>query len=91
MNKHFNISISGHVQGVGFRFFAYNKAKLIGNLCGYVSNMYDGSLFIDVEGPEAQINAFISMLKEGPSRAYIEHFIIEEFPYKGQFNSFTIK
>jgi hydrogenase maturation protein HypF len=52
------ISISGLVQGIGFRPFVYKIA--VGNeLSGYVKNLGDAGVEIDVEGEKASIDSFI--------------------------------
>ena len=57
------ISISGLVQGIGFRPFVYRIA--VGNgLRGYVKNLGDAGVEIDVEGAKASIEAFLMDLHE---------------------------
>ncbi len=58
------IRVLGIVQGVGFRPFVYNLAQKLG-LSGYVLNSSAGVL-IEVEGDPAQIELFVSKLKENP-------------------------
>jgi acylphosphatase len=88
---YYHICIFGMVQCVGFRYFAYRKANEIGNINGFVKNQYDGSLFIEVEAEKEKLNQFITHLKQGPSRSNIESILIEEFPFEGKYNHFTIK
>ncbi len=57
------IKISGIVQGVGFRPFIYRIAVENG-LAGYVRNRGDAVVEIVVEGKKAQINQFLSDLRE---------------------------
>jgi hydrogenase maturation protein HypF len=57
------ISISGLVQGIGFRPFVYRIA--VGNsLRGYVKNLGDAGVDIDVEGEKDSIEAFLVDLHE---------------------------
>jgi len=57
------ISISGLVQGIGFRPFVYRIA--VGNgLRGYVKNLGDAGVEIDVEGDKGSIDSFIVDLHE---------------------------
>ncbi|MBM6820605.1 carbamoyltransferase HypF, partial [Clostridium saudiense] len=58
------IEVKGIVQGVGFRPFVYNLAKL-NNLAGWVNNTNQG-VIIDIEGNENSINKFIDELKNNP-------------------------
>lgn len=62
LNKH--IIISGRVQGVGCRYSAQQKAKEL-KLVGWVQNLPDGTVELEVEGESDQIDAFIEALKSG--------------------------
>ena len=52
IRKH--IIFYGRVQGVGFRYYAVQKANQLG-LTGWVKNLYDGSVEMEVEGEEPLI------------------------------------
>jgi len=77
--------VRGAVQGVGFRPFIYRLATHLG-LNGWVSNSAQG-VFIEVEGPRAQLNQFLLRLEnEKPARAIIqslEFSFLEEAGYAG--------
>jgi len=64
---HVHLIVSGHVQGVGFRFTAQQKANKY-NLLGWVKNNPDGTVELEVEGPEENINLFINELEKGFNR-----------------------
>ncbi len=64
--KHVHMIINGRVQGVGFRFSAKQKAKEF-QVVGWVKNKQNGTVEIEAEGKEEQIDAFIEALKHGPS------------------------
>ncbi len=51
----------GRVQGVGFRFYAVNKARQLG-LTGWVENLEDGSVEMEVQGEEEKIDLLIQYL-----------------------------
>lgn len=57
----------GRVQGVGFRYYAVNKANQLG-LTGWVKNLPDGSVEMEAQGAEAAIDELIRFLD---SRTYI--------------------
>jgi len=57
------ISISGLVQGIGFRPFVYRIA-VRNRLKGYVKNLGDAGVEIDVEGDKASIENFLVELHE---------------------------
>ncbi|GAQ17390.1 acylphosphatase [Oceanobacillus picturae] len=75
MRKH--LTISGRVQGVGFRNSAQMKAKEM-NLYGWVQNNDDGTVELEVEGKEEQLNSYIQQLDEGLNKFInVEHMEIE--------------
>ena len=67
----YRIWVEGRVQGVGFRMFAFRRARSLG-LLGYVRNLPDGRVEAVVEGPDAAIEVFVRELKKGPRRARVD-------------------
>ena len=65
IRKH--IIFYGRVQGVGFRYYAVQKANQLG-LTGWVKNLYDGSVEMEVEGEEPLIDQLIIFLQ---NRTYV--------------------
>lgn len=65
VRKH--IFFYGRVQGVGFRYYAVQKANQLG-LTGWVKNLHDGSVEMEVEGQEELIDQLIIFLQ---NRTYI--------------------
>ncbi len=59
------IQVYGRVQGVNFRYHAQITASKF-NIHGFVRNEYDGSVYIEAEGEDADINNFIRYLCKGP-------------------------
>ncbi|MEM2180519.1 MAG: carbamoyltransferase HypF [Nitrososphaeria archaeon] len=65
-------TVTGVVQGVGFRPFVYRIA-VENNLKGYVKNVGDGTVEIEVEGSEADIEKFVfELFSKKPPLAKIE-------------------
>lgn len=62
MNKH--LIVSGRVQGVGFRFSAQQKAKELG-VKGWVKNLPDGTVELEIEGNSKTVENYIEILKSG--------------------------
>jgi acylphosphatase len=56
--------VSGHVQGVGYRWFVRELAHAAG-LAGSATNLPDGRVEVDVEGPEDDVAALVDAL-DGP-------------------------
>ena len=61
VRKH--IYFSGRVQGVGFRYSALYLARPL-DLTGWVKNLWDGRVEMEVQGGEASIRAFLERLRE---------------------------
>lgn len=58
------IRFYGDVQGVGFRYRAYQSAESLG-LTGNVRNCYDGTVLCEVQGYLSDINDMIKMINRG--------------------------
>jgi len=63
IRKHFYFS--GRVQGVGFRYQATRLARGLG-LTGYVMNLWDGRVEMEVQGEECRIWDLITALHKQP-------------------------
>ena len=66
----YKIRVTGHVQGVGFRWSAANEARKL-DIKGYVKNLSDGSVYLEVEGSEKQLNIFVEWCKKGPGYGFV--------------------
>ena len=56
-------SISGQVQGVGFRYRAYYAAQTL-ELTGWVENEDDGSVTLEVQGSEEKFPQLFDMIQK---------------------------
>jgi acylphosphatase len=63
--------ICGHVQGVGFRFFAAAAARR-DELNGWVRNLPDGRVEVVCEGDAQSVERFARMIRQGPPGAHVE-------------------
>ena len=63
-------TISGRVQGVGYRYFAAMNADSLG-VTGYARNQSDGSVEVYAEGNAAQLDALGKHLGKGPGFARV--------------------
>jgi acylphosphatase len=59
------------------------------NITGFVRNMDDGSVYIEAEGENSNIEKFVEWCKIGPMGARIEKFLMEEGDIKN-YTSFDI-
>jgi len=61
-------TISGRVQGVGFRFSTKQSADELG-IKGIVRNESDGTVYVEAAGSKDKLSQFIETLRKGPSPA----------------------
>lgn len=83
-------TISGTVQGVGFRYFVLQKAQE-SRLKGFTQNLANGELEIIVEGEKLYIEDFEKSLQRGPSKAKVKEIIVNWSESQGKFRTFEIK
>ena len=57
------IHFAGHVQGVGFRYTAWEAASPLA-VTGYVRNLPDGRVELVVEGAASEIETLLARLRE---------------------------
>ena len=62
--------ISGRVQGVGYRFFVERWAGQLG-ICGYVKNLWDGTVEVYAIGDSDALEQIKLRLGEGPGAARV--------------------
>lgn len=82
--------IVGRVQGVGFRWFAWEAARQEG-LTGFVRNMPDGSVEAVVEGDRDALDRFEWRVSSGPRGARVDHVNRETGPASGRYKDFSVK
>lgn len=85
-----HIVVRGYVQGVGFRYFAYNRATQLG-INGFVRNLYDGNVEVEAEGDRSLIEEFIKELKVGPRSARVTDIQIQWKEKLKPYQSFEIR
>ncbi len=87
--KKYKITITGIVQGVGFRPFIYNLAMKLG-LKGWVGNE-NSDVIIEIDAYKNQLINLVEQIREkAPILSKIESICYEELPFVG-FTDFTIR
>lgn len=69
--KHLNIKVYGRVQAVFFRVSAKEEAEKLG-IKGFARNESDGTVYIEAEGSEKDLDKFLDWCKEGPNLAKVD-------------------
>jgi len=78
----YRITVSGRVQGVGFRYSAKLAADRT-RINGWVRHEYAGRVLLYAEGSLKACQAFIAWCKNGPSMARIDTVRVKEVPPEG--------
>lgn len=85
----YHIIVSGFVQGVGFRYFTNHTARSF-DLTGWVRNLHDDSVELEVQGKEENILVFLERLKEGSKYSEVENVSIKKIDVLNDERSFRI-
>ena len=67
---------TGRVQGVGFRMFVQQNAMNLG-ITGWVKNMSDGTVTMELQGPQAAIDRLEAVIREGNYFIKVQSFGLE--------------
>ncbi|HQW21314.1 MAG TPA: acylphosphatase [Rhodocyclaceae bacterium] len=77
-----HLTISGRVQGVGFRYSMASAARRIG-LSGWVRNRRDGTVEALIAGNAEAIAAMLVWVRQGPPGASVRHVAVERADVSG--------
>jgi len=78
-----HLTVTGRVQGVGFRWFAFETAESLG-LTGWVRNRADGSVEAETEGTRAALDEFERRLRAGNSAARVDEIVTQPAVVKNE-------
>lgn len=68
--------VSGHVQGVGFRWWTRAQA-LAGGLAGHAKNLSDGRVEVVAEGPSPAVEALLAALIGADPPGRVDHVVTQ--------------
>jgi acylphosphatase len=86
---HETVFFTGRVQGVGFRYTTLEVARGF-EVCGFVKNLADGRVQLEVEGKEQETTAFIAAVQDR-MHGYVRKTERAAVMRPPQFTGFTIK
>jgi acylphosphatase len=89
MSQSLQIRIRGEVQGVGFRQWTVQQARLLG-IRGYVRNLPEGSVEVLAVGNPQILNQFCKVLRQGPMLAQVDTLDTKEVLEPPHFDTFRI-
>lgn len=73
----YHIILDGRVQGVGCRFFCQMTASTY-SLTGWVRNLNNGMVELEVQGDEVSVNKFISTVSKGNRFIRVDDYHIKK-------------
>ena len=71
--------VTGRVQGVCYRASTVDEARDRG-LTGWVRNLVDGSVELEVQGDEASVAALLAWCAHGPPAARVTGVAVDDLP-----------
>lgn len=87
--QHETVYFTGHVQGVGFRYMTLQIAKEF-EVAGFVRNLSDGRVHLEVEGSASEVAAFVAGVEER-MHGYVRKAERSSGKRAPQFSGFAIK
>ena len=81
--------IFGKVQGVGFRYWLYDKA-IKKNISGWVKNKITGEVEALLIGNDEDVNAIIKQCEKGPHSSNVTQVKIQDYKQEYSKKSFDI-
>ena len=79
MRKRYYIVVCGRVQGVGFRYTMKSNALDL-QLTGWVRNMENGNVEMEVEGEDENITQFLIIMRKNQYYIRVDDYSIKEIP-----------
>lgn len=77
-------TVTGRVQGVSFRYYTELQANRLG-LVGWVRNQEDGSVHLEAQGPEDDVEALLRWLRTGSPAAVVDRVeVVDLDPRAGE-------
>ncbi len=75
--------VSGHVQGVGYRYFVRGLARAA-RLNGSARNLPDGRVEAVLEGPRDEVYRVVGLCRAGPKGARVMNVQVDREPPKNE-------
>ena len=86
---HVALKLEGKVQGVGFRETTKYVADQSG-IKGFIRNEPDGSVYVEAEAEEWELESFIEWCNDGPDRAAVTHSEVKYSEELKNFKDFVV-
>ena len=86
----YEITVTGRVQGVGFRYFALHRAQELG-ITGWVKNTVDGNVEVIAQGDEPTLKTYVDYLRLGPTLSRVDKITTYKSEVTTVFDNFSVK
>ena len=83
-------TVTGRVQGVGFRYSTVARAQALG-IDGWVRNTVRGAVEVHAQGDREAMDRFVTFLRTGPQAARVEGVTILEVSPNPNLSGFTVR
>lgn len=80
--QHVTLRVQGMVQGVNYRQAARREAERLG-VTGFARNEDDGSVLVEAEGEQRNLDEFIAWCRHGPRDARVDRVTVATGPLVG--------
>ncbi|MDR2659126.1 MAG: acylphosphatase [Spirochaetaceae bacterium] len=89
-NAAFDAVVYGHVQNVGFRYYACSEAEKLG-VRGWIRNNPGGEVEVCAEGETENLKKFLAWLHKGPPYGRVDSVTVNWRKARGAYKGFTVK
>lgn len=90
MAERLHVTISGRVQGVGFRYSTVREAERLG-LTGWVRNCPGGTVEAEFEGERVALDSMLAWCHHGPSFAVVDSLDANWESGTAKYSRFTVR
>ena len=90
MKKRAHLLITGDVTGVGYRYWTYTNAKILG-LSGFVRNIENGRVEAVFEGEMGKVKEMVEKCKLGPEVSLVKNLEERWETATDEFSEFEIR
>jgi acylphosphatase len=80
--------VRGRVQGVGFRYFALDKARRV---AGWIRNLPSGEVELHVQGSQPEVDTLLEWIRTGPRSAVVSQVDRQVVPVDPDLRGFTVR
>lgn len=89
-SKRLSITVTGRVQGVGYRFFAQETAENLG-VTGWVRNGWNREVELEAQADPQTLRIFCERLREGPVLARVAELDMHDIQAVADEAGFEVK